>query len=340
VKMKDQVTERKPLTHFPPNIKRFEFPGPPISFNKYASTSTVNSYHTARERPPLRRPSPLTRRSHESNLSSRQNSMISLGQTQTQRPYSSHSRPVSARSEDWRTPLQQASLFAEMSEQNKVPVVFVLPSNPGPSVSKASVSSQPHSRATSVHSLGSNIDRPAIIRRSKSVVKNTHRDKSQRKVPLFVPKRLEMPFPSGEDEQLQLPARRDSGLSATDGAASGSARLINKKSECSNWSMSYQEGTVGLGHDSIDLESDSATIRPVKRSPLNEIMNHFSSNRNKSVKHAMEGTDDSSGHHTSFAKGCGSCVLRLSRAFRGKHPDELTSSSRENLNPQEHCESS
>jgi hypothetical protein len=336
--MKDQVTERKPLTHFPPNIKRFEFPGPPISFNKYASTTTVNSYHTARERPPLRRPSPLTRRSHESNLSSRQNSVISLNQTQTQRPYSSYSRPVSAPSEDWRAPLQRASLFVEMSEQNKVPVVFVLPSNPGPSVSMAPVSSQPHSRATSVHSLGSNIDRPAIIRRSKSVVKSTHRDKSQRKVPLFVPKRLEMPSPSGEDERLPHPGRRDSGLSATDGATSGSVRLINKKSECSNWSMSYQEGPVG--HDSIDLDSDSATIRPVKRGPLNDIMNHFSSNRNKSVKYTMEGTDNLSARHTSFAKGCGSCVRRLSRAFRGKHPDELTSSSRENLNPQEHCESS
>lgn len=334
---------------------RYKFPP---SFTPYASTTTVNSYHTALERPALRRPSPLTRSSHDiprslssgsvadnrfypcsfpperktssSNLSSRQNSIASLSQAASQRPGSTYSRPVSARSDDWRiSPSQRDPLYIEMSSQSRVDVTFVFPSNPEPLTTVGSLSSQPHSRATSVHSFRSNNDRPVIIR-SASVIQRSHIDQSHRKVPLFVPKSIEKHSISDGEEQTSLAGRRDSQLSGTEAAAYGSDRLNSRKSEVSNWSMSYQEGAVG--HESIDLESDSATIRPIKHGPLNDIMNHFS-NRKQPAKNTMKETDDSIHDHNSFAKDCGSCVRRLSRAFKSKSPDDLTSSSRENLHP-------
>ena len=337
---------------------RYKFPPP--SFTPHASTTTVNSYHTAMERPALRRPSPLSRSSREfprsvssgsvaesrlhpfsfppervgssSNLSSRHNSMVSLSQTLTQRPYLSFSRPFSARSDDWRAPaLQKEPLFVEMSSQSKVDINFVFPSKVETSASRVSLSSQPHSRATSIHSFHSNIDRPVIIR-SASVIQSSHLDQTHRKIPLFVPARIEKHSSMIDDEPPTLSGRRDSGMGPTEGAGDENDMLRPKKSELSNWSMTYQEGAID--RVSLDIVSDSATIRPSKRGSLKDIINHISSktSRSRGDKNTPE-NDDAQPRHANFAKGCGSCVRRLSRAFRNKQLDSIISSSTEKLRP-------
>lgn len=305
----------------------------------------MNTYHTALERPPLRRPSPLARSSREiprasssgsaaadnrfypfsitqerlgstSNLSSRQNSMVSLSQTLNTRPYSSYSRPASARSDDWRaSPLQREALFVEMSSQSKTDVSFVFPSKLAPVASRSSLSSQPHSRATSIHSFQSNTDKPVIIR-SASMVQVSHRDENYRKVPFFVPARIEKHDMAGHHGPPPLTGRRDSMMGVTDGVCDENAGSWTSQSEISNWSMTYQESPIG--RVSVDLESDSATIRPSKRRPLKDIMNHFSTKKPR---------------HSNFAQGCGSCVRRLSRVLKGRQAEALTSASTEKLRP-------
>lgn len=319
---------------------RYRFPPP--SFTPHTSTTTVNSYHTALERAPLRRPSPLARSSREtqrslssgsmvdnrfypfsfpqerssSNLSSRHNSMISISQTLTPRPYSSYTRPVSARSNEWRpSPPQEESLFVEMSSQSKNDVNFVFPQQPQLSASRASLPSRPHLRTTSIRSSRSNTDRPVILR-SASMVQGSYLGQNYRKVPLFVPARIEKHDMVGHDEPPQLNERRDSLMSTTDGACDRSEKSRSTMSELSNWSMTYQEGAVG--RVSIDLASDCATIPPSNRAPLKDIMNHFSTKKPR---------------HSNFVQGCESCVRRLSRALKGKQAHALTSASTEKLRP-------
>lgn len=259
---------------------------------------------------------PQERLGNASNLPSRQNSMASLSQTLNSRPYSSYSRPASERSEDWRAPpMPREALFVEMSSQSKADVSFVFPSKAEPFASRASLSSQPHSWATSTHSFQSHTDRPVIIR-SASMVQVSHRDQSHRKVPLFVPARIEKHDMKDRDELPPLIGRRDSLMGATDGVCNENSGSGTSNSELSNWSMTYQEGPPG--RVSVDLESDSATIRPSKRGPLKDIMNHFSTKKPR---------------HSNFAQGCGSCVRRLSRVLKGKQAEALTSSSTEKLRP-------
>jgi hypothetical protein len=304
----------------------------------------VNTYHTALERPPLRRPSSLARSSREiprastagslaenrfypfsfpqerlgssSTLPSRQNSMVSLSQSLDSRPCSSYSRPASSRSDDWRAPpLQREALFVEMSSQSRKDVSFMFPSKVERSASRVCLSSQPHSRATSICSFQSNTERPVIIR-SASMVQISHLDQNYRKVPLFVPARIEKHDMRGCDEAPSLLGRRDCLMGATDGICDENGESWTSNSELSNWSMTYQESP--LPRVSVDLESDSATIRPSKRGPLKDIMNHFSTKKPR---------------HSNFAQGCGSCVRRLSRVLKVKQVDALTSASTEKLRP-------
>ena len=297
----------------------------------------MNTYYTALERPPIRRPSPLARSSREipqssflgsaadgrlfsfsspqdrlgswSNLSSHHNSMVSLSQTLNSRPYSSYSRPGSARSDDWRAQPHREALFVEMCSQSKIDVGFVFPPKPDPYASRVSLTSQPHSRTTSVHSFQSNTDRPVLIR-SASMVQVSHHDQSYRKVPVFVPARIEKPGMAGHDEPLLLKGRRDSLMSSIGVAHDGNSGLTSSRSDISDWS------TTRVGRVSVDLESESATIRPSKRGHLKQVITHFSVKKPR---------------HLNFAQGCGTCVRRLSQALRGKQPEALTPASTEKL---------
>ena len=254
-------------------------------------------------------PSPQERFGSWSNLSTRHNSIVSLSQTSTPRPYSSYSRPGSARSDDWRAPSLREALFVEMCSQSKTDIGFVFPPKPEPYASRVSLSSQPHSRTTSMHSFQSNTDRPVIIR-SASMVQDSHQDQSYRKVPVFVPARIEKPGVADQNEPLLLNGRRDSLISSIGGAYDENSGLTSSRSDISNWS------TTPVGRVSVDLESESATIRPSKRGHLKQVLTHFSIKKPR---------------HLNFGQGCGTCVRRLSHVLRGKRSEALASANAEML---------